>query len=199
MNGIDKISARILSDAQAEAGAIRAQAEEKAAAITAEYDKKVSAAREKTALEAENEAQKQLERAQGAVRMATRRQVLEQKQALVDETFRAAEQTLCSLPENEYTALCAHLASDASVTGTEQLIFSEADRARVGEAACKLANELLQKAGKQASLTLSDETRPLRGGVVLKDGLIETNCSLGVLVDGLRPELSGKVAACLFG
>ena len=131
--------------------------------------------------------------------MATRRQVLEQKQALVNETFRAAEQTLCSLPENEYTALCAHLASDASVTGTEQLIFSEADRARVGEAACKLANELLQKAGKQASLTLSDETRPLRGGVVLKDGLIETNCSLGVLVDGLRPELSGKVAACLFG
>ena len=61
------------------------------------------------------------------------------------------------------------------------------------------ANELLQKAGKPAQLTLSAETRPIRGGVVLKNGLIETNCSLGTLVDGLRPELSGKVAARLFG
>ena len=41
--------------------------------------------------------------------------------------------------------------------------------------------------------------RMIRGGVVLKNGLIETNCSLGTLVDGLRPELSGKVAARLFG
>ena len=61
------------------------------------------------------------------------------------------------------------------------------------------ADELLQKAGKPAQLTLSAETRPIRGGVVLKNGLIETNCSLGTLVDGLRPELSGKVAARLFG
>lgn len=55
------------------------------------------------------------------------------------------------------------------------------------------------EAGKPAQLTLSAETRPIRGGVVLKNGLIETNCSLGTLVDGLRPELSGKVAARLFG
>lgn len=34
------------------------------------------------------------------------------------------------------------------------------------------ANALLQKAGKAAKLTLSAETRPMRGGVVLKDGLV---------------------------
>ena len=38
MNGIEKISARILADAESEAAAIRAQAEEKAALIRAAYD-----------------------------------------------------------------------------------------------------------------------------------------------------------------
>ena len=152
MNGIEKISARILADAEAEAAAIRGQAEEKAAQIAADYDKKI-----------------------------------------------AAEQQLRSLPQAEYEALCAHLACGASTSGCEELIFSAEDRERVGAAVTAKANELLQKAGKPAQLTLSAETRPIRGGVVLKNGLIETNCSLGTLVDGLRPELSGKVAARLFG
>ena len=197
MNGIEKISARILADAEAEAAAIRGQAEEKAAQIAADYDKKIAA--EQQRLSAEAEAAKQLERDQGVARMAARRQLLETKQALVDKAFRQAEQQLRSLPQAEYEALCAHLACGASTSGCEELIFSAEDRERVGAAVTAKANELLQKAGKPAQLTLSAETRPIRGGVVLKNGLIETNCSLGTLVDGLRPELSGKVAARLFG
>ena len=41
MNGIEKISARILADAETEAAAIRAQAGEKAAQIRADYDRKI--------------------------------------------------------------------------------------------------------------------------------------------------------------
>ena len=181
MNGIEKISARILADAEAEAAAIRGQAEEKAAQIAADYDKKIAAEQQRLSAEVE------------------RRQLLETKQALVDKAFRQAEQQLRSLPQAEYEALCAHLACGASTSDCEELIFSAEDRERVGAAVTAKANELLQKAGKPAQLTLSAETRPIRGGVVLKNGLIETNCSLGTLVDGLRPELSGKVAARLFG
>ena len=144
-------------------------------------------------------AEKQLARDQGAARMAARRQLLETKQSLVDAAFRQAEQQLLSLPEAEYIKLCAQLAAQASATGYEALIFCEADRKRVGQAVTEQANALLQKAGKPAELTLSAETRPMCGGVVLKDGLIETNCSIGTMISGLRPALSGKVAACLFG
>ena len=198
MNGIEKISARILADAEAEAAAIRGQAEEKAAQIAADYDNNFSH-EFKTPIVSIRGFAKQLERDQGAARMAARRQLLETKQALVDKAFRQAEQQLRSLPQAEYEALCAHLACGASTSGCEELIFSAEDRERVGAAVTAKANELLQKAGKPAQLTLSAETRPIRGGVVLKNGLIETNCSLGTLVDGLRPELSGKVAARLFG
>ena len=199
MNGIEKISARILADAEAEAAAIRAQAEEKAAQIRADYDRKIESEQQRLTAEAQAEADKQLERDQGAARMAARRQLLETKQALVDAAFRQAEQQLLSLPEAEYTKLCAQLAAQASTSGHEELIFCAEGRERVGQAVAEQANALLQKAGKPAKLTLSAETRPLRGGVVLKDGLIETNCSIGTMVSGLRPALSGKVAACLFG
>ena len=111
MNGIEKISARILADAEAEAAAIRAQADEKAAQIRAEYDRKIETEQQRLTLEAQNEAQKQLERGQGAARMAARRQLLEKKQALVDKAFRTAEQKLLSLPEADYTRLCAQLAA----------------------------------------------------------------------------------------
>lgn len=128
MNGIEKISARILADAEAEAAAIRGQAEEKAAQIAADYDKKIAAEQQRLSAEVEAEAAKQLERDQGAARMAARRQLLETKQALVDKAFRQAEQQLRSLPQAEYEALCAHLACGASTSGCEELIFSAARR-----------------------------------------------------------------------
>ena len=193
MNGIEKISARILADAETEAAAIRAQAGEKAAQIRADYDRKIESEQQRLTAEAQAEAD------QGAARMAARRQLLETKQALVDAAFRQAEQQLLSLPTAEYTKLCAQLAARASASGSEELIFCAEDRERVGQAVVEQANALLQKAGKAAKLTLSAETRPMRGGVVLKDGLVETNCSIGTMISGLRPALSGKVAACLFG
>ena len=189
MNGIEKISARILADAESEAAAIRAQAGEKAAQLRADYDRRIELEQQRLTAEAQAEADKQL------VHCFT----LETKQALVDAAFRQAEQQLLSLPTAEYTKLCAQLAARASASGSEELIFCAEDRERVGQAVVEQANALLQKAGKAAKLTLSAETRPMRGGVVLKDGLVETNCSIGTMISGLRPALSGKVAACLFG
>ncbi|MFR7832630.1 MAG: V-type ATP synthase subunit E [Blautia wexlerae] len=143
----------------------------------------MAAEQQRLSAEVEAEAARQLERDQGAARMAARRQLLETKQALVDKAFRQAEQQLRSLPQAEYEALCAHpMRCGASTSGCEELIFRGGPE-RVGAAVTAKANELLQKAGKPAQLTLSAETRLIRGGVVLKNGLIETNCSLGTLAD----------------
>ena len=77
MNGIDKISERILSDARAEADAITAQADERAAQVCAEYEQKIRAEQDRLARQAQAEGQKRLERAQGASRMTSRRTLLE--------------------------------------------------------------------------------------------------------------------------
>ena len=53
MNGIEKISARILADAETEAAAIRAQAEEKAAQIRADYDRRIELEQQRLTAEAQ--------------------------------------------------------------------------------------------------------------------------------------------------
>ena len=73
-----------------------------------------------------------------------------------------------------------------------QVIFSKGDRDRVGEEAVEKANA----AG--AHLTLSDETRPLRSGFILKSGRVEINCAFETLVRLQRGEISGEVANILF-
>ena len=108
MNGIEKISARILADAETEAAAIRAQAEEKAAQIRTDYDRRIESEQQRLTAEAQAEAEKQLARDQGAARMAARRQLLETKQSLVDAAFRQAEQQLLLAPRSRvYQTLCA--------------------------------------------------------------------------------------------
>lgn len=47
-------------------------------------------------------------------------------------------------------------------------------------------------------LTLSAETRELAGGLILKQGDIEVNCSVDTLLELSRGELAARVAEVLF-
>jgi vacuolar-type H+-ATPase subunit E/Vma4 len=69
---------------------------------------------------------------------------------------------------------------------------------RVGESVKNEANALLRQSNKEANLTVSPDTRSIRGGVIVINGDIETNCSLDALVSMQRNALSGQVAEKLF-
>ena len=75
MNGIEKISARILADAETEAAAIRAQAEEKAAQIRTDYDRRIESEQQRLTAEAQAEAEKQLPAGRAAASLAPRSRV----------------------------------------------------------------------------------------------------------------------------
>ena len=47
-------------------------------------------------------------------------------------------------------------------------------------------------------LTLAEESRPMAGGLILRDGRVETNCSFEVLIRLQRGALSAEVAQVLF-
>ena len=102
------------------------------------------------------------------------------------------------------SSLLAKLAVAASRTGREQVIFSQKDRSRYGKQAVTMANDMLaKKAGPRAAesagmLTLAEESRPMAGGLILRDGRVETNCSFEVLIHLQRDALSAEVARVLF-
>ena len=95
-------------------------------------------------------------------------------------------------------AFLASLAVRASSTGNEEIILSPADRSRYGKRVATAANEALEAAGKTGGLRLSENTRNIRGGLILQNGKIEMNCSIETMLAMRRSELAGTVAEKLF-
>lgn len=195
MNGIDNIVSRIASDAQQEADSILRAGEEQAQAVLQRCREQAERETAQTLQEAEKQAKLREERLVNAARLEARKQTLAAKQEMVDEAFRKALELLCALPEEEYASLLSSLAAASAVTGREQVILAPRDRARYGKQVVVKANELLADRGK---LTLSEQSREMAGGVILKEEKIETNCSFEVLLHLKRDSLVADVAGVLF-
>lgn len=227
MNGIEKITGQIGADAQKEIDALLQQAREQAAEITSRYEAQARAQAEAILSRGERDAAARKERLVDAARLEGRKALLQAKQDMVGRAFDLALEKLSSLPEEEYVALLARLAVSAARTGREQVIFSQRDRSRYGKQVVTRANELLarevaprlpeeltsSRAGAvldkvvarstavlagTGMLTLAEETRPMAGGLVLRDDRVETNCSFEALIYLQRDALSAQVAKVLF-
>ena len=193
MNGIEKITQRIASDAQAEVDRILGDARDEAGRIAANYRAQADAEAAELAAKNEKAAVEREERLVSAAQMEARKVQLAAKQEMVEKAYIQALDKLCALPEEQYVAILADLLVKASSNGKEEAVFSPEDRERVGEAAVAKANEL---SGKQ--LRLSDETQPIRGGFILKDKNVEVNCTFETLVRLQKAETAGAVAQKLF-
>ena len=193
MNGIEKITQRIDQDAQAEIDRILSEAREEADQITDRY--KAQAEAEAASLAARNEksAVEREERLVSVAQMEARKVQLAAKQEMVEKAYDLALEKLCAMPDARYTEVLAGLLVQASSNGREEAIFSPEDRERVGKAAVDKANAA---SGKQ--LKLSQETRPLKGGFVLRDENIEVNCTFDTLVRLEKAETTGAVVKKLF-
>ena len=227
MNGIEKITAKIAADAEADVKKLQAETEQKIDALRAQTA--AQAAQEKQAILARGEkaAAERLERLESAAQMEQRKLALAAKQEVVGEAFEMAVEKLCNLPDKELIALLTELAVEASTTGREALIFSVKDRARIGKQVVIAANELLVKKaapglpdsyadnkvgaflGKVVNttaavvtgtgqMTLSEQTRPMRGGFIMADEDVEVNCTFETLVRMEREKLEREVANILF-
>ena len=196
MDGIEKIIDRISSDAQREIDDVLAAAQAEAEKITAQYQAQAKAEADDILARGQKAAVERGERLASVAQLECRKEVLRAKQEVIDEAFRLAMDKLTQLPQEEYVSLLADLAVQAAAKGNEALIFSVADRARVGKAVVVAAN---QKLGERGRLTLSQETRPMQGGFILSDGVVEVNCTFETLVRLQRNTLSTQVADVLFG
>ena len=193
MNGIEKITQRIASDAQAEIDRILGDARDEAARITANYRAQADAEAQELADKNERAAAEQEERLISAAQMKASRLQLAAKQEMVEKAYIQALDKLCAMPEEQYVAVLAGLLVKASSNGKEEAVFSKEDREQAGKAAVEKANQL---SGKQ--ILLSEETQPIRGGFILKDKNVEVNCTFEALVRLQKAETAGAVAQKLF-
>lgn len=195
MDGIEKIIDRISGDAQREVDDVLAQARAEADKILSQYQAQAQAEADDILTRGEKAAVERGERLASVAQLECRKDVLRAKQEVIEEAFQLAMDKLTQLPQEAYVSLLADLAVEASSKGNEKLIFSVADRARVGKAVVMAANE---KLGDKGQLTLAQETRPMQGGFILSDGAVEVNCTFETLVRLQRGTLSTQVAGVLF-
>lgn len=195
MDGIEKIIDRISGDAQREVDDVLAKARAEADKILSQYQAQAQAEADDILTRGEKAAVERGERLASVAQLECRKDVLRAKQEVIEEAFQLAMDKLTQLPQDAYVSLLADLAVEASSKGNEKLIFSVADRARVGKAVVVAANE---KLGDKGQLTLAQETRPMRGGFILSDGAVEVNCTFETLVRLQRGTLSTQVADVLF-
>ena len=190
MNGIEKITARITAEANEAAAAVIAEAEKTAGEIRAAYQKKADEAYEARMNEGNTEVRLGAEREQRAAKLQSRKDTLALKQSILERAYGRAKEKLLALPEEKYTAFLASQAGHAAVTGHERIVINSQDRS-MGEA-------ILTERGLPAGLTLSDESGDFSGGLKLREGSVEVNCTVDTLLALSRNSLDAEIAAILF-
>ena len=114
MNGIEKITQRIASEAQAEIDRILGDARDEADRIAESY--RAQADGEAAELNARNEknAAEREERLVSAAQMEARKVLLAAKQEMVEKAYIQALDKLCAMPEEQYVSVLAGLLVKAS-------------------------------------------------------------------------------------
>lgn len=220
MTGLEKVTGKIIADAEADARVILEKAEAECEAIKAKYAAATEAEVEKLTDECDRECQALIIRARSSAAMAKRNAVLEARAKLIDDAYAAAEKQIRSMSGEQYLDLLQKMLRSAlksQLEGEEEsmrlygedispavyeVVLNTRDRETYGE---KLLEAYRAGYGARLSpvvlqrLRLAPDTAPIDGGLVLRCGPVETNCSLSMLMAANRRETEARVSRILFG
>lgn len=198
MKGTEKIIAHIRADGDAEAKKILDAAAKQAEEIRAASFKEALSEYERLMEAGNAECEDILSGSRRIAEMEAKKSVLSVKQEMISAAFDAAREEIVNMPRDKYTQFLARMAAEAAASGMEEIVLNARDKAEVGKAVCKAVNELLSAKGTPGKLTVSEDTADISGGVIVRFGGIETNCSIDALIRQRRSGLSTEVAAALF-
>jgi V/A-type H+-transporting ATPase subunit E len=198
MAGADKIRDKILEEARQQAQTNIQRAEEEAARIISAA--KEEADRRKNAIieGAEKEAIERSKRLVSAAELEGRKQKLQTKQEMIKLAFDKAIAKLNSLPRESCREILSSMILNSIKTGREEVILSKEDISKLGDGFIDSINKKLLERGINGGLKISDESRNITGGFILKDGSIEINNTFEALVRMMHDELETEVVKVLF-
>ncbi len=195
---LEKILARIADDAQKEADRITERAAFNAGEIIQKAEEETEILKAESLQRAKEEATQRKERMIAMARLDFRKRILDEKQRAIDVVFRGAIEKLCNLKDDEYRALMKRMLLSGVQTGEEEVIFAQRDKTRLTPSFIGELNEELRNNEKKGNLTISEETREISGGFILRRGDVELNSTFESLLEFSRDELESEVGLLLF-
>lgn len=219
MTGIEKLIDKILADAKADADAVLEKASESCAEIKATHAARVASEEARLRENAAKECESLVTRARSSAAMAKRNVMLEARAALVREAYATAEKEIRNLTAEEYLELLVLMLKGAikrqikaeqesmemygedTTADVYEVSLNRRDREQFGQALLdgikrtqvgKINMNVLEK------LTLSGQDARIDGGLILRCGDIEANCSISMLLAEVRRATEVKVSEILF-
>lgn len=190
---IEKITSKIVSDAESTAQVTLDEAKAECDAILARADSEAEKVLKEAQERGQSEKEKLISRRKAVADIDGRKIILEEKQKLIAECFDEAIERISFMKKEEYVTFLVGLVKKTGET-EGQLILNERDAASVGT---ELVN-VLSKELADSKITLSKETKNIKGGFLLKKGSIYINGTVEALVEEAKEDLVGEVAAQLF-
>jgi len=183
MNDGTIIIEKILADANKEAEIIITKAKNEAEDIAKKNEKAIKELIQKAEITINEEMEKICSKEVSAAKMEAGKMILSKKQQLIDEVMNASYKKLMSLDENDYFNILLDMLKDAP---KGEIILSDKDKNSAGR--------LIAEKG----YIVSDETRPIDRGFVVKNGDIEHNFSFASVLAIKKEEIRLTIAEMLF-
>ncbi|MCK5565237.1 MAG: V-type ATP synthase subunit E [Planctomycetes bacterium] len=193
----EQVVQKILSEAQAQADKITAEANAKVSEQQGQVDKELAKYREETEEKAVAAGEDKLARMLASARMQIGKEYLGAKVSLLDEVFQKVRHQIKNLPDDQYEELIQQLMEKAIESGDEEVIIG-ADETRIDNGLIKRINRKLGP-GFKGNLQLANDTANIDGGFILRRGKIQVNVSLDVLMTQAREAMELQLSQELFG
>lgn len=197
MTGIEKIKSEILEDAKKQAAEIQNEGTRKALEQKELFEKEAENIYNQILSQAKTEAQKLEDVRIPTAALEGKKLVLKAKNEIIHQVIKDALSNILSLPDEQYYQLISYLIDAHSKPGQKgELLFNQKDLVRLPKLFALKSSIKSYIDGKK--LTISKETRDIRGGFVLRYGNIEENCSFEALFAEREEELFDFVNKLLF-
>ena len=132
--------------------------------------------------------------------LSGRKEILAEKQKAINSVFNAAIDRLAGLDPGKSKKMLKHMLLRAVKSGKEEIILSARDKKLINEDWLEEVNMyLIKDRGLPGKLKLAEDTRNIKGGVILKDGQVEINSSFEAILKYNQNELESEVADLLLG
>jgi V/A-type H+-transporting ATPase subunit E len=198
MEGLERIKERIIEEAQAKKNKILEEAKARTEKLKLDYEKRREEIKEQALSKAERLAEEEKRKIISMAELEERKRLLDAKQKIIDMVFDESQKLIQNMSDSAYEKLIRQLLLDGAVSGEEEIIMSDSSISRLSPNFLHSVNEELIKRGKLGKLKLSDETRPMQGGFILKSKDLEINCTFDSIIKLQREELETDIAKILF-
>ena len=195
MTGLEKITEKIISVAQADCDTVLENASQKVKEILSEARIRASELSDEIIAEAEREAERKISVAKSTAESITRNRYLEIRNAILNDIISAAYLKVDKFSDEEYFDFIKKICIKNIQPGECTMYFNSYDLGRLPE---NFEDEINSEVYETAAVHISDKSVFIENGFILKYDGFEVNCALKSVFDEAMDRLKDSLNSVLF-